>query len=184
MQLAKIKPGSPEHEQLHKHARTANEEHKELLTRVQKLNEDGAAALSAVMIIGDCFNKAKALLHPSEWEFWVKSQCPIIGVKLAEKYIKKSINPKQLEERNPVAQLLMFFTEDSKAELVAKPQFEPSPAWMTVYDKFAGSFKALDREPLTKWPEGARQQIKEDLEPFNEQLWPGFELWLKEKGYK
>jgi hypothetical protein len=130
---------------------------------VERLNQAGAE----IILQGQALLRAKAELPHGMWMDWLRSHCPKVAIRNAERYMHRAANPCLRD----LYHLLCAGEEEPKKQ----PEQRAWPAYIEAIGRASKFIGYVSRFPIEQWPDEGRDRLRSEMEPVAKALWP--ERW-------
>lgn len=129
-------------------------------------NANGALGLAIAQ--GHDLESARKLIPRDLWPEWLENHCPKT-VASAPRYMRLAANPPD------VLQLDFPSIRETVRHLIERPEPQEKTSWpdyLYGIGRAAKFVNFVQSHPLKQWPDGARNQLRDDLLPVAKELWP------------
>jgi hypothetical protein len=156
-------------------ARGINQRESILLALEKKTLASCSDWLREALLQGDDLNAARASCKHGDWLDWLKTHCPLVHYRKANRYMHLAANltrVSNLAGADSLRQALQLcdVPVDSETDDITPTRRWPLPVEaLGRLSKFTG---LLSRCPISKWPGPQRDKLREDLQPVARELWP------------
>ncbi len=122
-----------------------------------------------MILQGQRLIRAKSLVPIGQWYNWLKANCPSIKQQSACLYMLRA---RRADENVALAKELHLLCDGDSASST-KPAAAPTwPTDLQGVQRLARTCDWFARHPIRRWPEPARERLRELLAPLARELWP------------
>jgi hypothetical protein len=160
---------------LHRLANEINDREKAIDQLKRATIGKAGEAVTEAILQGQALIKAKANIPHGLWLDWLKANCPNISQPSASRYMTIAANYSRvnnIEGAESLRQALALCSLDEHGKPKEIKQWPADLLGLNRLSKFVGF---VSNHPINAWPEGSRDQLRQDMEPIARQLWP--ERW-------
>lgn len=161
--------------ELHALAHSINQRQDAIELLKNRVYDTGAQAGVEIVLQGQELIRMKGLLPSGQWIDWLKGHCPKISERTAQHWMAIARNPQRvalLKSGVPSRELFGAMVDPLGSEGDSSGPAKSCPDYIQTLYLCSRWTKYISTHPIETCPEEAKAELRKELQPVAEKLWP------------